>query len=302
MTGKAVKANLPRKDNNLKNIPADSILNSISAHIAILDKNGTILETNRAWRDFAVSNDVMIRPDMTGVNYLSLCDNTEGESFPEARAVSDGIRAVIAGELDEFVKDYACHSRTEKRWFYMRVTRLMYKGPLRVVVAHENITGLKLAEEALKDRKRALIQKAEDLDELNAALKVLLKQRDQDKKELEEKIISNINQLVLPCLEKIKTSTSVARRNEQIELLEENLSEVTSPLLKNISIKFRSLTPREIMVANFIKNGRTSKEIAEIINISLDTVDFHRKNIRSKLGLTNKKDNLRSFLLSLSEP
>ncbi|MGD9162036.1 MAG: LuxR C-terminal-related transcriptional regulator [Desulfobacteraceae bacterium] len=288
-------------NNNLTNIPADSILNSISSHIAILDKNGVILQTNRAWQEFALSNNVMMRPDMTGVNYLSLCDNTEGDSFPEAREVSDGIRAVIAGKIEEFVKDYACHSRSEKGWFYMRVTRLNYKGPLRVVVAHENITALKLAEEALKDRKRELIRKAEDLDELNAALRILLKQRDKDKKELEEKIISNINLLVLPCLEKIKTSTSKARQKGQIKLLEEHLAEVTSPLLKNISIKHRSLTPREIMVANFIKNGRTSKEIAEIINISIDTVDFHRKNIRNKLGLTNKKGNLRSFLLSLSE-
>ena len=293
------RINLP--EGNLTNIPPDSILNSLSSHIAILDKSGVILQTNRAWQEFALSNNVMMRPDMTGINYIALCDSTVGDSFPEARDVSKGIRDVISGKSDEFIKDYACHSKTQKRWFYMRVTRLKYRGPIRVVVAHENITALKLAEAALKQREKELIQKTVDLDELNAALRILLKQRDKDKKELEDKIVSNISQLVMPCLEKVKAATLKARQKKQLELLEEHLLEVTSPLLHNISIKYRSLTPREISIASHIKNGRTSKEIAELINISVDTVDFHRKNIRSKLGLSNKKHNLRSFLLSLSE-
>jgi DNA-binding CsgD family transcriptional regulator len=301
MVKPAYQKSITTINGELTNIPPDSIIDSLSAHIAILDKNGNILQTNRAWQKFALSNNIKIRPDMVGINYLSLCESTEGESFPEARDVAKGIRDVISGRTEEFVKDYACHSKSQKRWFYMRVTRLHYRGPIRIVVAHENITALKLAETALKRRKKELTRKAEDLNELNAALRILIKQREKDKKELEDKIISNINQLVMPCLEKIKSGNSKARQKKQIELLEEHLLEVTSPLLQNISIKYRSFTPREISVANFIKNGRTSKEIAELINVSVDTVDFHRKNIRNKLGLSNKKANLRSFLLSLSE-
>ncbi len=286
---------------NLTSIPPDAMIDSLSAHIAILDKSGVILKTNHAWQKFASSNNAMMHPDMTGINYLALCDSTKGDSFPEAKQVAEGIRKVISGEIEEFLKDYACHSNTEKRWFYMRVTRIKYKGPVRVVVAHENITDLKIAEAEIKERENELIQKAEDLDELNAALRILLKQREKDKKELEEKIVSNISQLVMPCIEKLKGSNSTPRQKKYLELLEEHLSEVTSPLLQNISIKYRSLTPREIAVVNYIKNGRTSKEIAEIMNVSVDTVDFHRKNIRNKLGLSNKKANLRSFLMSLSD-
>lgn len=280
-------------------IPADDILNSLPAHIAILDENGVIIQTNRAWQKFALSNDVMMRPDMIGTNYLSLCDASGDGTSPEVDSVSDGIRAVMAGTMTEYLKDYACHSPTEKRWFYMRVMRLTDSDPLRVVVIHENITALKLAEESLKQRKQELTRQAQDLEDLNTTLKILIKQREQDQKKLEERIVTNINQLIMPYMEKLKLSVTGSSAETYLNLIEEHLSDIVSPFLQNLSVVYRSMTPKEVMVANFIKDGKTSKDIAEIMNVSLDTVDFHRRNIRKKLGLTNQKTNLQVFLQSL---
>ncbi|QTA93906.1 LuxR C-terminal-related transcriptional regulator [Desulfonema magnum] len=292
--------NLKHTETHLKECPANAILNSLSAHIAILDEEGIILETNQSWKAFALENQVNMRPDMIGVNYLELCDNVRGDGGAEARVVSDGIREVISGKTDEFVTDYACHSPSERRWFYMRATRLSYPGPLKIVVSHENITALKLAEESLRDRKKELRDRARDLDEVNTALKILLRQREADRKELEEKVVSNVSQLVIPYIEKMMMTRLDSRQKEYIKILKRHLDEIVSPFLHHISSKYQRLTPREIEIASLIRGGNTTKEIAMILNVSESAIDFHRKNIRKKFGLTNNKANLRAYLLSLS--
>ena len=178
------------------------IINSLSAHIAILDHSGIILATNGAWADFAKANKIRMRPDMIGANYLGICDRALSDSAENAGEVSEGIRALIEKKIDEFAIEYPCHSFHEKRWFYMRATRLSDSRPLRVVISHENITALKKGEEELKKQQVELELQRQDLEETNTALKVLLKRRENDKYELEESLVSNVKELVLPYLDK----------------------------------------------------------------------------------------------------
>ena len=84
-----------------------------------------------------------------------------------------------------------------------------------------------------------------------------------------------------------------------ISILESNLNEIISPFTRKLSLKHLSLTPKEIKIVNLIKHGYTTKKIAQIMNISPRTVDTHRKNIRKKIGLSEKRANLRSHLLSI---
>jgi PAS domain S-box-containing protein len=134
---------------------ARSTLNSLSANIAILDESGAILAANRAWHEFAASNDVPAAADVAeGANYLEVCDEATGEGSEVAAAYADGIRAVISGRREVFELEYPCHSPTEERWFVGRVTRFPNTHPPRIVVAHENITGRKLAEEEIRTRAR----------------------------------------------------------------------------------------------------------------------------------------------------
>ena len=279
---------------------ARTVLNSLSAHIAILDENGVILETNKAWQIYAVKSGLRETYDHRGVNYLEICDATTGSEAADAGKVAQGIRAVIRGDLEEFLFDYPCHSEDGPHWYYMRTIRMAGPDPIRVVVSHEEITALKLTEEALKKSQEELFDQKQSLEETNIALKVLLKQREQDKLELEKKVLTNVKDLVLPYVEKLKNSRLKPKDKTLVEIVETHLNDVISPLLQSFANAKILLTPQEMQVAGLVKDGKTSKEIADILNISETTVNFHRKNLRVKFGLTNQRTNLRSYLLSIS--
>ncbi len=138
-----------------------------------------------------------------------------------------------------------------------------------------------------------------DLEEVNSALKVLLKKREEDNAALEEKMIFNVNELVIPLLEKLKNTNLEKGQSAYIDVIESSLNEIVSPFLRGLAINHIKLTPAEIQVANLVKLGKITREIAEVLKLRTKTVDFHRKNIRRKLGLRNKKVNLRTFLLSV---
>ena len=90
------------------------------------------------------------------------------------------------------------------------------------------------------------------------------------------------------------------RNKTLIEIIETHLNDVISPLLQNFSNAKILLTPQEMQVAALVKDGKASKEIADILNVSQTTINFHRKNLRGKFGLTNQRSNLRAYLLSIS--
>ena len=155
-------------------------------------------------------------------------------------------------------------------------------------------------DETLKVRERELQIKTSNLEEVHTALKVLLNHKDEDRKELEEKILLNMKWLVLPYLDKMKKSGLNERQETYRYIVESLLNEITSPFVRKLSSQDLTLTPTEIQVANLVKEGKTTKEVAELLNSSPRAVEFHRENLRAKLGLKKKKTNLRSYLLSLS--
>ena len=112
--------------------------------------------------------------------------------------------------------------------------------------------------------------------------------------------MTNVKDLVLPYVEKLKNSRLKPKDKTLVEIVETHLNDVISPLLQSFANAKILLTPQEMQVAGLVKDGKTSKEIADILNISETTVNFHRKNLRVKFGLTNQRTNLRSYLLSIS--
>jgi DNA-binding CsgD family transcriptional regulator len=158
----------------------------------------------------------------------------------------------------------------------------------------------KRAEASLRKRTNELQLNSNKLSELNAALKVLLIQRDEDKRELEEKVMANVKELLLPYLEELKTGRLDARNKVQVSILEANLKNIISPFTHRLSSKYSGFTPREIQVANLIRQGKSTKEIAEYVGVSRSAINLYRNGIRSKLGIISKKINLRSHLMSLS--
>ena len=137
-------------------------LDSLSAHIAIIDETGLILATNRAWETFSRANGAKSGVGV-GANYLEVCDRVTGPERPQATAVAAKIRAIIRGHKDRFALEYPCHSPKERRWFQVLGTRFEGDGPVRVVISHENITVAKLADEERTRAAEGLRQKNEEL-------------------------------------------------------------------------------------------------------------------------------------------
>jgi len=125
-----------------------STIDALAQHICVTDEHGNILAVNRAWQEFAITNDLPGDPGSTRWNYFEVCAQANGADG-EARAFADGMRAVASGQHDTFSIEYPCHSPDTQRWFNATVTRFAGEGPVRLVIAHENITAIKQAEKEL---------------------------------------------------------------------------------------------------------------------------------------------------------
>lgn len=159
-----------------------------------------------------------------------------------------------------------------------------------------DITNLKLTEEKLKGSESKLKKQKKALEEKTIALTEVISQIEIEKSKIKENIVANIEELIMPNLKKLKIK-GVSKK--YIDLISHNLKELVSPFGRNITDRSIKLTPREIEICNMIKNGLTSKEISKLLNISRQTIDQHRKNIRNKVNILNKKVNLTAYLQSL---
>ena len=130
-------------------------------------------------------------------------------------------------------------------------------------------------------------------------MKVLLMKKEENRVDLEEKMVSNVRELIFPYLVKLNNGKLPDKEKAFISIIESNLKDMMSPFARSLTSKYLKMTPTEIQVANLIKQGKTTKDIAELSNLSSRTIEFHRDNIRTKLGIKNKKINLRTHLLSL---
>jgi DNA-binding CsgD family transcriptional regulator len=161
----------------------------------------------------------------------------------------------------------------------------------------ENIERTK-AEDALKTSEALLRTERKALEEKNIALSEILNQIEAEKNNIKRHVSGNVERILLPILYKIRNKSSDIER-QYIDLLERNLKDIVTPVFNNLSDKYAKLSPRELEVCNLIKNGLSSKQIADLLNISTLTIHRHREFIRKKIGLVNQKMNLESYLKNL---
>ena len=169
-----------------------------------------------------------------------------------------------------------------------------------VVSTVRDITFQKRAFHELKDREEDLKKTSAHLEELNTALKVLLERREKDKNDTEAHLSKNINELILPYVKRIKKTALNELQAEYINVLESKLREMTQSLNGGRINTLLHLSPMETRIANYVKKGYRIKEIAADLHVSPRTVEFHRDNLRKKLGIKGRKINLQAFLSSIS--
>ncbi len=280
------------KDAKDEKTKAEAILDAIGDPISIQDTDFKILYQNLRHKD--------IVGDKTGKYCYKAYQNRDN--------VCEGCHLAMS------FKDGKIHTversrTTENGTMYSENTASPLRDSTGKIIAGievvRDISERKMADEAIQKARNELEKRVKErtieLEESNTALKVLLKQRENDQKEFENNILSNIKHLIWPYIEKIKNNRAMSEELVYINLIESNLKEIVSPFSSKLSFRYLDFTPREILLANLIRDGKQDKEITEILNISLETVKSHRQNIRKKLGIYGERFNLRTKLLSLSK-
>jgi PAS domain S-box-containing protein len=177
------------------------------------------------------------------------------------------------------------------------------EGKKYIFQTGRDVTTLRNTQRELNAAKDVMELKVEErtaeLQRMNTALTVLLQKRDQDKQEMEENLVVNLKALVDPYLDRLRKTELSLLQDECLDIIDKNLHSLLEPLLyRTLNDEFSVFTPTEIRIANLIKQGKTSKEITTILNSSLATIEWHRKNLRKKLNIDSTAVNLRSYLMT----
>jgi len=285
-------------------------------------------EKEKKYRGFFKNvSDFIYIHDMDGkfieTNYQGISDAGFDENDIKNASVQDFIPENLRHELNDYMKTIKkkghckglikiiAKDGKERILEYRNSLVRSSEGPLTVRGIARDITELiqtrkalkKLSdqlEKKVKERTQEIKETTASLKEVNTALKIFWKKRDEAKSEAESKILFNLKELLVPYIDKLAKSNLSETQKVYVEIIRSNLNDIASPFINDLYSKYLSLSPTEIQIANFIKNGKTSKEIAELLYLSASTIESHRKNIRKKIGLTNKKTNLRTHLLSIS--
>lgn len=306
-----------RKEEKLSNILA-----SVTDHMSMIDEQYNIVWTNEAAKE-------LFGPDLVGKKCYSVyqgrvkpCDTCmTTQCFRNEKVPKHDTEIIKVGD-DLMLFWCTCgvverHSNgrpksvmkifrdiTECKNLVEEQLKLSYDRAIdQAIIYAEELLGQikerKKTEEALSERKAALKAQSKRLEELNSALKVLLRHRQEDKGEIEEKVLANVKEQILPYVQALRNTRLGPEQMAYIDIVESNLNTIISKFSKKLSSKYLNLTSKEIQIAGLIKDGKTNKDIAKLLNVSVRAIEFHRDNIRTKLSLKNKKVNLRSYLLTL---
>ncbi len=151
----------------------------------------------------------------------------------------------------------------------------------------------------LQQAEAALAEKAEDLIGTNQALQQMVRKNEEDRKEIEQKVLFAVHEMVEPYLDKLEQSPLSDSQLSFLKITRTNLGEIVAPFMKDLAHKYFRLSPVELNIANLIRQGVPTREISEQLQMTKRTVDFHRDRIREKIGIKNTKSNLKAVLQGL---
>jgi DNA-binding CsgD family transcriptional regulator len=148
----------------------------------------------------------------------------------------------------------------------------------------------------LEEKEHRLSELASRVNEYDTTIRVIGDVWGREKGAIEARIKSNLNATVFPIIEKIKASSNLKEIKTYLKIIEDNLREMNPVFTEQVQGASGEFTPSETQVIQLIRQGKSSKEISKLLNLSTNAVAFHRSNIRKKLGLLNKKLNLMTYL------
>ena len=283
---KRAEKNLKESEQKFRNL-ADQ-----SPNMIFINSGGKVVYVNQKCQELGYGTDEFYAPDF---NFLKLI---APEYIP---LIKKNLGQHMAGnEVDPY--EYVLLSKSGERIEVIITTKLIeFEGERAILGIVTDISERKRAELALLEKDDELEQQAKNLEEMNIALKTLLEHREREKREFKEHLLESMKKLVFPYVEKLQATKLNDDSQLYARIIESNLKDIIAPVAETLPSKYLGLTPSEIQVADLIKQGRTSKEIASMLHVSQKAVSFHRGNIRKKLGLQNQKMNLYAYLQSFPD-
>jgi PAS domain S-box-containing protein len=255
-----------------------ALFDAITEVVLLMDADRTVLALNQTLAR-------TIGKDSRQIVGTRIDDYFDGEAMAVRRKYTDSV--VRTGKPVQFESERA------GRHFEHSVYPVFGDGGrvTRLAAFARDVTARKRAQQELEAKSRYL-------EEMNTALKVLLDRRELDRRELEQKVLLNVRKLILPVLHRLRDFRLPDDVRVYLDLLETGAKEITSPFLKGLEPY--ELTPRELEIVSLVREGKSAKEIAVVLNVCKETVDIYKHHIRKKLGINRAKTNLRSHLLSLA--
>ncbi|MCD6150379.1 MAG: response regulator [Deltaproteobacteria bacterium] len=228
-------------------------------------------------------------------------------------SMSSAILALRDGAVDYILKPF------ENDELLFRISRCMQKRILQLELqkAEKELQKSHAAlEKKVQDRTRALQveikrnqktqleleEKNHDITDRNTTLRVLLEHQGKARRDLERTIMENLKKNLFPYLDLLQNKLKSRKEEMLVSIIKTNINEITSTFTQELSGALLNLTPREVQIAELIRQGKSSKDIALVFNLAVGTVDFYRNNLRKKLGIRNRKISLRNYLLTLPPP
>jgi len=290
--------------------------------VELKKSNNALVESRKKYRKFvnnagSIIIRIDIRGDITFVNNFAL----GFFGFTRSEVIGKPVVGTIVPKTDSAGRDlseliqkiirypdrYISHEnenqlkKGERVWIAWSNTLIRDENTVEIICIGNNITSRKRMEDILRNREVQLHQNAKHLEEVNEALKAMLDHREVEKRSIEETMLANFKKLVFPYLDKMESCNLNDKGKTYLDIIRSNLDDLISPLSKKLFAKYLEFTPAEVHVADHIRQGKTSKQIATEMTVSTSSVSFHRYNIRRKLGLLNKNINLITYLKSIAE-
>jgi PAS domain S-box-containing protein len=264
-----------------------TLVKHIQKKIFIKDRNSIYVSCNEAY-----AGDLKIKPE-------EIAGKSDYDFYPKEIAkknITDDKEVINTGKTKDIEEQYFING--EKAWVHT------VKAPIRdengdiigLLGIFRDITEHKKTEQDLKGLREAMRKDKMALEHKNLALKELIEHMERAREKRKEDIAINVEKVIMPILKKMKLK---GLSSKYVDLLCHYLSELTSSFGRKMTEKNVGLSSREIEICNLIKGNLSSKEISRLLNLSCQTIDKHRRNIRKKLGISKEKINLISFLQNL---
>ena len=261
----------------------DSMLQSTGdTAISIMDPDLNIIVHNQAAATLYGS----VAGTLVGMNAVTLHQNIADHlKFEEAVTLAD----------QEGRHEFVLEQQAEEEICYFATTIFCIRNQ------ETRKSGFGLIAQNITEQRKAVLaleQKKKEAEDANIALQVMLDQHTRAKESIEEQISMKLQDLVNPYIDLLRQSVSNEKQIETIRIIAAHIDSLTrkfSPRARKIMLK---LSPRETMIADLVRQGKTSKDISDLLHISLRTVETYRNNLRKKLGINKKKISLRTYLVA----